>query len=83
MESEGSHDWHGAAPDGIQAPIQLRYLSGPVGAGQAGPPNHGPLTHGIALTAVEGVARGIRLPQPAPPPTKARPARRATRKGDQ
>ncbi len=81
VESEGSPDWHGAAPDGIQTPIQLRYLSGP-GGGQGGPPTHGPLARGITLTAVEGVARGIRLPQP-PPPAPARRVRRATRKGDQ
>jgi hypothetical protein len=30
VESEGAPDWHGAAPDAVQAPIQQRYLERPV-----------------------------------------------------
>lgn len=69
-ESEGSPDWHGAAPDSVQQPIQLHYLDGGHGAGPAGGTdgglqNHGPLTHGPVPPPPQGLARIVPAPRAA------------------
>lgn len=77
VESEGSPDWHGAAPDGVQQPILLHYVSGPIGGDPGGGDTHGPATHGPGLGQVAGAHGPVRLPRPAAPG----PAPRSTRKG--